>query len=159
LPFVAGPAVPLFLAWAVPLRQSGGHSGEQPGGQDGSSQQHPAPQSGGQTSEQPAAQLASRQQSTAFVVLRALASANPAHTPLTIRSVSVTAAPAVIHVRLVIGGISFRATQPPQVGPAYPPFTIGPLERSEEMKKVACFQPFPSFLPNALSPNYSNPAP
>jgi hypothetical protein len=93
-------------------RHSAAHSGVQPGGQVGSSQQHEVlasvlvlaageavRQLGGQTSEQPGGQVGSRQQSPAFVV-RALARASPAHTP---PAVSDTIATASIHDRLVIG--------------------------------------------------------
>jgi hypothetical protein len=70
-------AAVLVLALAVEARQSGGHAGEQPGGQVGSSQQSTAfvpatftsvtlarvRQSGEQASEQPGGQVGSRQQS------------------------------------------------------------------------------------------------
>jgi hypothetical protein len=55
-------------------------------------------QLGGHTSEQPGGQVGSRQQSPPFVV-RVLARANPTHTP---PAVSVSIATASIHDRLVI---------------------------------------------------------
>jgi len=113
-------AAVLVLALAVKSRQSGGHTGEQPGGQVGASQQSTAftsfartgalapvkqsggqsgEQQGGQTSEQPGGQVRSLQQSPAFV-LRTLARASPAHTPPAVRDSTATAS---IQDRLVIG--------------------------------------------------------
>jgi hypothetical protein len=92
-------AAVLVLALAVRSRQSGGHAGEQPGGQVGSKQQSEKRQFGGQSSEQPGGQVGSRQQSPPLV-LWALASATPAHTPPTVSDSSATVS---IHDRFVIG--------------------------------------------------------
>jgi len=56
-------------------------------------------QAGGQTSEQPGGQVGSRQQSAALVV-RMLVGTSPAHTPAAVSDSSATAS---IHDRLVIG--------------------------------------------------------